>query len=312
MKAFLKIFALTVTAAMILSLTACKDDGKDNTGSGSSAVTSNVSSEEESQENSEEASEPVSSEESSSVSESEADGDEETEIPLEITELENEDEKNEIVDLLKEKYGEKDDTTGFEMIYNVAGTIEYKNQPYYFVYVRWMVTDENGNALHSSRVGELLVSNDKTKIYNAFTNGDTVTVYPQNVADEDLPAIENDVASSVEDNSLVELTVDMVADIKDITDAERKDIESFMIEKHGEKSEGNGFQMSYSVNGMVEYNSAEYYLVTMRWLVQDENGNPSHLSRLGEVLVSKDKKTEYQAELHGDVLTVYPSSVKRY
>ena len=309
MKKFIKTFALMLTAAMIISLTACDDDGdnKANT-SASSAVASEVSSEEESQESSEIISEPVSSEESPEVSEAEAADGEETEIPFEIKELTDSNEEKDVVEFLKEKYGVKDETTGFEMIYSVAGTIEYQSEPYYFVYVRWMVTDENGNALHSSRVGELLVSMDKTQIYNAFANGDTVTVYPKTSQEALAPAEGDNAVENTEDSSPVEIS----ADIKDITEDERKSVEQFMVEKHGEKSEGNGFEMSYTVSGTVEYNSAEYYLVTMRWLVQDESGNPSHLSRLGEVLVSKDMKTEYQADMSGDTLTVYPSSVKRY
>lgn len=61
-----------------------------------------------------------------------------------------------------------------------------------------------------------------------------------------------------------------------------------LVDKFGERDSDTGFLFSWGFVDMIEQDGVEYYNFRLSWLVEDENGNPDHLSYLSNFLVSKD------------------------
>lgn len=110
----------------------------------------------------------------------------------------------------------------------------------------------------------------------------------------------------------VELLMD---DIEEIPEEERAEAEAFLndwTEKDREEAiengEDPGFQMTYGIEGKFAYGGEEYYFVWARWLVEDEDGNVTHSSRVGELAL----RTDYGAIRAADALTetfyLYPNT----
>lgn len=79
----------------------------------------------------------------------------------------------------------------------------------------------------------------------------------------------------------------------------------FLVEKLGAYDPDSGFEMSYGVMGSFVYENVKFYCVSVRWLVQDEDGSVTNSSRLGELVVDADLSAAYNAELMSDELIIH-------
>ena len=61
-----------------------------------------------------------------------------------------------------------------------------------------------------------------------------------------------------------------------------------LVDKYGERDTDTGFLFSWGFVDMIEQNGVEYYNFRLSWIVEDESGNPDHLSYLSNYLVSTD------------------------
>lgn len=100
-------------------------------------------------------------------------------------------------------------------------------------------------------------------------------------------------------------TVSIPAEFDDVTDEEREKIVSFLTEKLGAEDEATGFTMIYEPIGRFSLNDEDWYLVSLRWLVEND-GVPSHTSRLGELALSADMTRLYNAYMLSDTVEIYP------
>lgn len=79
----------------------------------------------------------------------------------------------------------------------------------------------------------------------------------------------------------------------------------FLREKLGAYDPDSGFEMSYGVMGSFVYENVKFYCVSVRWLVQGEDGSVTNSSRLGELVVDADLSAAYNAELMSDELVIH-------
>ena len=99
--------------------------------------------------------------------------------------------------------------------------------------------------------------------------------------------------------------VSVPMDIEPPKDEDIDEMDAFLAEKLGRFDGDNGFEMIYGLVGMIEYDGEEYYLVSVRRMVQDADGNVTNSSRVGELVVNSERTAVYDAELTGDGIVIH-------
>lgn len=99
--------------------------------------------------------------------------------------------------------------------------------------------------------------------------------------------------------------VSIPADFEPPKDENIDEMDAFLAEKLGRLDGDNGFEMIYGLVGMIEYDGEEYYLVSVRRMVQDADGNVTNSSRVGELVVNSERTAVYDAELTGDGIVIH-------
>lgn len=78
------------------------------------------------------------------------------------------DEINAVCKNMYEKLGRTDPDTGFDYYCVVDSYFEIKGEKYYFVDWKWIVEDDEGNSSHASQITQFAVSEDFSKLYDAY------------------------------------------------------------------------------------------------------------------------------------------------
>lgn len=102
-------------------------------------------------------------------------------IPYSVHPITDEAKADAVQVLLEEKLGKVDSETGYELTYNVDGTVDYNGNTFYLVWMRWLVTDDDGGSAHSSRVSEFIVSEDLSTVYQADVDGTNISFETKNM-----------------------------------------------------------------------------------------------------------------------------------
>lgn len=102
-------------------------------------------------------------------------------IPYSVHPITDEVKADAVQALLEEKLGKVDSETGYELTYNVDGTVDYNGSTFYLVWMRWLVTDDDGGSAHSSRVSEFIVSDDLSTVYQADVDGTNINFETKNM-----------------------------------------------------------------------------------------------------------------------------------
>lgn len=90
----------------------------------------------------------------------------------------SQEEINAVCEKLYEIEGRTDPYTGFDYYCVVNGSFEMNGEKFYLIYWNWLVEDENGEAHHASAITNLVLSEDHSKLYEAFPETDgTLKIY---------------------------------------------------------------------------------------------------------------------------------------
>ena len=87
-----------------------------------------------------------------------------------------------VTEFLLKKFGQYDTNTGFEYIFEIAGSIDIDKEKFYVGRWRWLVEDENGQVNHSSLITEFIINEAKTTMYEVwFPNANTLEWFSHNL-----------------------------------------------------------------------------------------------------------------------------------
>lgn len=79
-----------------------------------------------------------------------------------------------VCERMYEKLGRTDPDTGFDYYCVVDSSFEIKGEKYYFIDWKWLVEDEKGNPTHASQITQFAVSEDFSKVYEAYFEDDGI------------------------------------------------------------------------------------------------------------------------------------------
>ena len=68
---------------------------------------------------------------------------------------------------------------------------------------------------------------------------------------------------------------------------------SFLIQRFGERDGKTGFAYIFEVTGYTEVNGERCFIGRWRWMVEDENGRPSHPSAITEFIINETVNEMY-------------------
>lgn len=103
--------------------------------------------------------------------------------------------------------------------------------------------------------------------------------------------------------------VDIPFETEKLTDEESEKAASLMTYLNNSTNAGEKedyeFDYTHSCNEKIFFDGEYFYVVWVRWLVEDENGKVSHSSRVTEVLINMDYSRYYSAWVSADEISVY-------
>ncbi|MBQ8915221.1 MAG: M56 family metallopeptidase, partial [Clostridia bacterium] len=83
-------------------------------------------------------------------------------------------ETDSVCERMYEKLGRTDPDTGLDYYCVVHSSFEINGEKYYFINWKWLVPDDEGNPSHASQITQLVLSEDFSKLYDAYFEDDGI------------------------------------------------------------------------------------------------------------------------------------------